>query len=88
LVVESLSRLKGSKLESVEGKEMRQEAMDRRKLRRCYSISHCSGDETRIEPGQTLFVNAAVMGDAGPTQLPWFFDIELEPYLKVPTIMA
>ncbi|KIL95967.1 metallophosphoesterase domain-containing protein 1 [Fusarium avenaceum] len=77
-VIESLSRLKGSKFESPEDKKAREDSIERYNSQRCCISSHCGQDEKPLRPGETLFVNAAVMGDDGLSQLPWLIDIELE----------
>ncbi|KAL2681061.1 hypothetical protein Neosp_008664 [[Neocosmospora] mangrovei] len=80
MVVENLSRLKGSKFESAEAKVARQEAAERYRSQRCCQTSHCEGDDRPLSPEETLFVNAAVMGtDEELSQYPWLVDIELEP---------
>lgn len=80
VVVENLSRLKGSKFESAEAKEARQDAAERYRSQRCCQTSHCDGDGRPLSPAETLFVNAAVMGaDEELSQYPWQVDIELEP---------
>jgi hypothetical protein len=66
LIVESLARLQGPRLEQYNTKK-------------CYAISHCHEDENPLGPGRTLFVNAAVKGDDGLNQLPWLVSIDLEP---------
>ncbi|RSL76977.1 hypothetical protein CEP51_009478 [Fusarium floridanum] len=80
VVIESLSRLKGSKFESVEDREAREDTVERYKPQRCCRTSHCDGDDRPLGSGETLFVNAAVMGDGELSQYPWLVDIELEPY--------
>lgn len=81
VVIESLSRLKGSKFESPEDKEAREDAAERYRLQRCCRTSHCGGDDRRLGPGETLFVNAAVMGaDEELSQYPWLVEIGLEPF--------
>ncbi|RSL71497.1 hypothetical protein CEP54_001271 [Fusarium duplospermum] len=80
VVIESLSRLKGSRFESVEERVAREDTVERYKSQRCCRTSHCDGDDRPLGLGETLFVNAAVMGDDGLSQYPWLVDIELEPY--------
>ncbi|KAI8715294.1 Metallophos domain-containing protein [Fusarium sp. LHS14.1] len=80
MMVESLARLKGSKFESAEAKEARQDAAERYRSQRCCQTSHCTGDDKPLSPAETLFVNAAVMGaDDELSQFTWLVDIELEP---------
>ncbi|RSM14365.1 hypothetical protein CEP52_001452 [Fusarium oligoseptatum] len=80
VVIESLSRLKGSKFESAEDREAREDTVERYKSQRCCRTSHCDGDDRPLDSRETLFVNAAVMGDDELSQYPWLVDIELEPY--------
>lgn len=80
VVIESLSRLKGSKFESAEDRETREDTVERYKSQRCCHTSHCDGDDRPLRSGETLFVNAAVMGDDELNQYPWLVDVELEPY--------
>ncbi|RSL39748.1 hypothetical protein CEP53_013832 [Fusarium sp. AF-6] len=80
VVIESLSRLKGSKFESTEVREAREDTAERYKSQRCCRTSHCDGDDRPLGSGETLFVNAAVMGDDELSQYPWLVYIELEPY--------
>ncbi|EEU43149.1 uncharacterized protein NECHADRAFT_46630 [Fusarium vanettenii 77-13-4] len=80
VVIESLSRLKGSKFESAEDREAREDAVERYKSQWYCHTSHCGGDNRPLGLGETLFVNAAVMGDGELSQYPWLVDIELEPY--------
>ncbi|KAM0488780.1 hypothetical protein ACHAP7_000826 [Fusarium lateritium] len=76
-VIESLSCLKGSKFESPQDKEAREDSIERYKSQRCCISSHCGHDEKPLRLGETLFVNAALMGDDGLNQYPWLVDIEL-----------
>ncbi|KAM0435905.1 hypothetical protein ACHAPT_002797 [Fusarium lateritium] len=80
LVVESLSRLKGSKFESDEEKESREDTAEGYRSQRCCRTSHCDGDDRPLGPGETLFVNAAVMADGELSQYAWLADVELEAY--------
>ncbi|KAJ3461495.1 hypothetical protein MRS44_010048 [Fusarium solani] len=80
LVIENLSRLKRSKFESIQDRKAREDTAERYKSQRCCRTSHCDGDDWPLGPGETLFVNAAVMGDDELSQYPWLVDIELEPY--------
>ncbi|SPJ85853.1 uncharacterized protein FTOL_11636 [Fusarium torulosum] len=77
-VIESLSRLKGSKLESPQDKKAREDSIELYKSQRCCISRHC-GHEKPLGSGKTLFVNASLMGDDGLSQYPWLIDIELEP---------
>lgn len=77
-VIESLSRLKGSKFESPQDKKAREDSIERYNSQRCCISSHCGQDEKPLGPGETLFVNAALMGDDWLSQHPWLIDIELE----------
>lgn len=79
LVIENLSRLKGSKFESAEDREVREDMVEQYKSQRCCRTSHCDDDVRPLGLGETLFVNAAVMGDDELSQYPWLVDIELEP---------
>ncbi|KAJ9422350.1 Metallo-dependent phosphatase-like protein [Fusarium oxysporum] len=58
--------------------EIRQDRLERYGSQRCCVASYCQGDEEQLAPGETLFVNAALMGSKGLTQYPWLVDIELE----------
>ncbi|RYC96862.1 hypothetical protein BFJ63_vAg29 [Fusarium oxysporum f. sp. narcissi] len=80
-VVESLPRLQGTKWESPEDMKVRQDRLERYGSQRCCVASYCQGDEEQLAPGETLFVNAALMGSKGLTQYPWLVDIELERHL-------
>ncbi|KAH7244150.1 Metallo-dependent phosphatase-like protein [Fusarium redolens] len=77
-VIESLPRLKGTKWESPEDSQSRQERSERYKSQRFCVTSCCPGDEDQLAPEETLFVNAALMGSEGLTQYPWLVEIELE----------
>ncbi|KAF5614431.1 metallophosphoesterase domain protein [Fusarium subglutinans] len=77
-VVESLPRLQGTKWESPEDRKARENKLQRYESQRCCVASDCQGDEERLPPGKTFFVNAALMGDKGLSQHPWLVDIELE----------
>ncbi|TVY66278.1 Metallophosphoesterase domain-containing protein 1 [Fusarium oxysporum f. sp. cubense] len=80
-VVESLSRLQGTKWESPEDIKARQDRVEGYGSQRCCVASYCQGDEEQLVPGETLFVNAALMGSEGLTQYPWLVNIELERHL-------
>ncbi|KAI2635742.1 Metallo-dependent phosphatase [Hypomontagnella submonticulosa] len=79
-VVEKLSNLLNSKFdtpETAEEKATRRAILNREGYIR---TSHCIGDRDPLKPGlQTLFVNAAIQGDAEecPMQPPWLIEIEL-----------
>jgi len=79
VVVEKLSGLRASELDSEDLKEEKMRKLEERRRERCYVTSHCEGDEHEIERvRQTLFVNAAIQGtEELPVQLPWLVDIEL-----------
>ncbi|KAF4996988.1 hypothetical protein FDECE_12227 [Fusarium decemcellulare] len=80
-VIESLASLKGSKFETAEETKTRRNKVERCSLERCCSTSHCDGDERPLGPGETLFVNAALMAADGElSQYAWLVDIELERY--------
>lgn len=81
-VVESLPRLQGSKWESPEDMKVRQDKLERYGSQRCCVASYCHGDEERLALGETLFVNAALMGSNGLEQYPWLVEIELEGHLR------
>jgi Icc-related predicted phosphoesterase len=76
-VIESLSRLKGSKFESPQDKKAREDSIERYKSQRCCITSHRDEDGRPLGSRETLFVNAALMGDDGLSQYPWLVDIEL-----------
>jgi hypothetical protein len=61
--------------------KVRQDRVERYGSQRCCVASYCQGDEEQLAPGETLFVNAALMGSKGLTQYPWLVDIELERHL-------
>ncbi|KAF4341303.1 metallophosphoesterase domain protein [Fusarium beomiforme] len=77
MVIESLLHLKGTKWETTEDKEKRKANLSRYMSQRCCFTSHCAGDERPLAQGETLFVNASLMGDEGLTHHPWLVDIEL-----------
>ncbi|KAF5560263.1 metallophosphoesterase domain-containing protein [Fusarium phyllophilum] len=77
-IVESLPRLQGTKWESPEDSKARENKLQLYGSQRCCIASYCQGDEERLPPGKTFFVNAALMGDKGLSQYPWLVDIELE----------
>ncbi|KAI1057463.1 hypothetical protein LB505_008985 [Fusarium chuoi] len=81
-VVESLPRLQGTKWESPEDSKARQDRLERYESQRCCVASYCQGDEEQLAPGETLFINAALMGSNGLTQYPWLVEIELERHLS------
>ncbi|KAF5574399.1 metallophosphoesterase domain-containing protein [Fusarium pseudoanthophilum] len=78
-IVESLPRLQGTQWESSEDKKAREERLQRYESQRCCVASYCQGDEEQLAPGETLFVNAALMGSKGLTQYPWLVEIDLDP---------
>ncbi len=79
MVIEKLSGLRASELDSEDLKEEKIRKLEERRRDRYYVTSHCQGDEHKIERGrQTLFMNAAIQGtEEEPVQLPWLVDIEL-----------
>ncbi|KAH7157948.1 Metallo-dependent phosphatase-like protein [Dactylonectria estremocensis] len=79
-VLESVASLQGSSFESAEDKKARQQKLQRYQSQGSCNTSHCRDDEDPIQPGQTLFVNAAIKSDDGLSQLPWLVDIDLEPH--------
>ncbi|KAF4961702.1 hypothetical protein FGADI_65 [Fusarium gaditjirri] len=81
-VIENLSRLQRTKWESPEDIKARQDRLERYRSQRCCITSYCQGDEEQLTSGETLFVNAALMGNKGLTQYPWLVDIELEGYQR------
>ncbi|VZI08788.1 unnamed protein product [Fusarium fujikuroi] len=80
--VESLPRLQGTKWESPEDSKARQDRLERYDSQRCCVASYCQGDEEQLALGETLFINAALMGSKGLTQYPWLVEIELERHLS------
>ncbi len=76
VVIENLTRLRGSKFDTPETLEEKLERRELYRRERCCRTSHCSGDEHSLRWGeQTLFVNAAIQGD--PIQLPWLLELDL-----------
>ena len=78
-VVENLSGLRESNLDTPEDSDQKVKNMNLYQLDRCCTTSHCTGDTNALKHGeQTLFVNAAVQGtEDDPWQLPWLIDLEL-----------
>jgi Icc-related predicted phosphoesterase len=76
-VVENLARLRGSEFESPDTKQEREENMERYKLQR---YCHCNPDGKPLRSGETMFINAALMGAGGLNQFPWLIDIDLDLY--------
>ncbi|KAG8676564.1 hypothetical protein FPOAC2_02670 [Fusarium poae] len=79
-VIENLARLRGSKFESREDKKEREERIDLYRSQRCCHYSH---DDRPIKPGETMFINAALMGTGLIIQIPWMVDIDLDQYQGV-----
>lgn len=75
-VVENLARLRGSKFETPEGKKEREDNKERYKLQR---YCHCN-PERSIRPGETMFINAALMAAGELSQFPWLVNIDLDRY--------
>ncbi|KIV89318.1 hypothetical protein PV10_08895 [Exophiala mesophila] len=77
-VIENLNTLKKIKFDSNDIVEEKQAKVEQLRQHRCASTSHCAQDEYPLVAGsQTLFVNAAIMGDGDVVQRPWLVDIEL-----------
>ncbi|KAF5678469.1 metallophosphoesterase domain-containing protein [Fusarium circinatum] len=87
-VIESLPRLQETKWESSEDRKARKDRLQRYESQRCCVASYCHGDEERLAPGETLFVNAALMGSKGLTQYPWLVEIDLGCGLSVGNSMC
>ncbi|WYZ41485.1 hypothetical protein EsH8_V_000380 [Colletotrichum jinshuiense] len=79
VVVETLAGLTAGRYDTPDVVEAKRQKLDACMLRGCYLTSHCAGDQHPLRAGeQTLFVNAAIQGDADwPQHLPWIVDIEL-----------
>ncbi|KAK7754119.1 hypothetical protein SLS62_003965 [Diatrype stigma] len=80
-VIAKLPQLKSTKFDSAEiVEEKRQRRRDIFENQQgCVATSHCAGDESPLQRGQTLFVNAAVQGTTEelPLHPAWLVDIEL-----------
>ncbi|KAI9154731.1 putative rhamnogalacturonate lyase C [Paramyrothecium foliicola] len=78
-VLESLGRLKANDHETLDEKFNREDRLGRYWDQGYCGTSHCSGDASPLVPGQTLFVNAAMVGEDGElSQLPWIVDLDLK----------
>lgn len=73
-VIENLARLRGSKFESPDDKKEREDRIARYK-----SLRYC-GIGKSLQPGETMFVNAALMGSGELDQVPWVVNIDLDRY--------
>ncbi|EKJ78712.1 hypothetical protein NXS19_012422 [Fusarium pseudograminearum] len=73
-VIESLSRLRGSKFGSPGDKKEREDKIERYRLQR-----YCEIDK-RPQLGETMFVNAALMAAGKLSQFPWVMNIDLDGY--------
>jgi predicted phosphohydrolase len=77
-VIERLAALRSNALESDEKAEERRARLEELDRNKCSTTSHCTKDEYPLQAGkETLFVNAAIMGDEDVIQRPWLVDIEL-----------
>ncbi|MCJ1483803.1 hypothetical protein MMC06_003971, partial [Schaereria dolodes] len=78
-VIEKLAGLKPSRFGTQEDVERKSKKLERSSQDRCFTTSHCVGDEYPLEHGeQTLFVNASFSGSEDlPVQRPWLVDVEL-----------
>ncbi|RGP78211.1 metallophosphoesterase domain-containing 1 [Fusarium longipes] len=76
-IIENMARLRGSKFESSEDQKEREDKLERYKLQR---YCHCNPDGRPLTSGETMFVNAALMGDRGLNQFPWLIDVDLDQY--------
>ncbi|KAI1411417.1 Metallo-dependent phosphatase [Hypoxylon sp. FL1857] len=79
-IIEKLSNLKRSRLDSPETAQNRMQKRARLHQQGYIATSHCTDDQAPLQAGsQTLFVNAAIEGTAEEYQrhLPWMVDIEL-----------
>lgn len=75
IVVENLSRLKGSRFETTEEAEIRKKRIDRYEWQGYCDLRHCEPVTLGLQ--RTLFINAALKGDGGLDQLPWLVEIDL-----------
>ncbi|EYB27618.1 hypothetical protein FG05_35275 [Fusarium graminearum] len=73
-VIESLSRLRGSKFGSPGDKKEREDKIERYRLQR-----YCEIDK-RPQLGETMFVNVALMAAGKLSQFPWVMNIDLDGY--------
>jgi predicted phosphodiesterase len=79
LVIEKLANLEPSRFDTEEDSERKLKKLELYYETRCFTTSHCTGDEYPLRRGeQTLFVNASYCGyGLLPVQRPWLVDIEL-----------